>query len=52
MLDLDAHVIGLCGAAGRITHHDEVARLKRVYELVQEAKQQVSGECAAAACRL
>ncbi len=41
---LPANFLGLRGAAGRITHHDEVARLKRVYELVQEAKQQVSGE--------
>ncbi len=29
--------------SGRITHHDEVARLRRVYELVQEAKQAVQG---------
>ena len=35
--------MSLC-RAGRITHHEEVTRLKRVYELVQEAKQQVSGE--------
>ena len=29
--------------SGRITHHDEVARLKKVYELVQEARQAVQG---------
>ena len=29
--------------SGRITHHDEVARLKKVYELVQEARQVVQG---------
>ena len=29
--------------SGRITHHDGVARLRRVYELVQEAKQAVQG---------
>lgn len=30
--------------AGRITHHDEVSRLKRVYELVKEAQQQIAGK--------
>ena len=30
--------------AGRITHHDEVSRLKKVYELVKEARQQVEGK--------
>ena len=30
--------------AGRITHHDEVSRLKKVYELVKEARQQVEGQ--------
>lgn len=29
--------------AGRITHHEEVSRLKKVYELVKEARQQVEG---------
>ncbi|KAK9837236.1 hypothetical protein WJX81_000605 [Elliptochloris bilobata] len=29
--------------SGRITHHDEVARLKKVYELVKEARQTVQG---------
>ena len=29
--------------SGRIMHHDEVARLKKVYELVQEARQVVQG---------
>ena len=29
--------------SGRITHHEEVARLKKVYELVQEARQVVQG---------
>jgi hypothetical protein len=29
--------------AGRITHHDEVSRLKKVYELVKDARQQVEG---------
>ncbi|CAK0783573.1 hypothetical protein CVIRNUC_006772 [Coccomyxa viridis] len=29
--------------SGRITHHDEVSRLKKVYELVKEARQQVEG---------
>ena len=31
---------------GRITHHDEVSRLKKVYELVKEAQQQIVGELA------
>lgn len=30
-------------AAGSITHHEEVARLRKVYELVQDARQQVAG---------
>ena len=30
--------------AGRITHHEEVSRLRKVYELVKEARQQVEGE--------
>ena len=34
----------LSGCAGRITHHEEVSRLRKVYELVKEARQQVEGE--------
>ena len=29
--------------SGRITHHEEVARLKKVYELVKEAREAVRG---------
>ncbi|CAL5220499.1 g2528 [Coccomyxa viridis] len=29
--------------SGRITHHEEVSRLRKVYELVKEARQQVEG---------
>ncbi len=42
--DLMHALIFKCTVTGSITHHEEVARLRKVYELVQDARQQIVGE--------